>query len=60
VNAEIRSSQIAGALTIPKEVLRREGNESGVFKVVDDKLGWQKNPFRCGKCHTHSGPGRAD
>ena len=30
------------ALTIPKEVVRRTGTDSGVFKLVDDKVVWQK------------------
>ncbi|MBC7925802.1 MAG: efflux RND transporter periplasmic adaptor subunit [Bryobacteraceae bacterium] len=42
VNAEIRSKEVASALTLPKEVLRREGNETGVLKIVDEKVLWQK------------------
>lgn len=41
INAEIRSKEVASALTIPKEVLRREGNNTGVLKIVDDRLVWQ-------------------
>jgi HlyD family secretion protein len=41
VNAEIRSSVAQNAVTIPKEVLRRQGTVSGVFKLVDDKIHWQ-------------------
>lgn len=41
INAEIRSKEVASALTLPKEVLRREGNQTGVLKIVDDKLVWQ-------------------
>ncbi len=42
INAEIRSKEVPNALTLPKEVLRREGNDTGVFKIVDDRLVWQK------------------
>ena len=42
VNAEIRSREVQNALTIPKEVVRRTGTDSGVFKLVDDKVVWQK------------------
>ncbi len=42
VNAEIRSREVQSALTIPKEVVRRTGTDSGVFKLVDDKVVWQK------------------
>jgi len=41
INAEIRSKEVASALTIPKEVLRRDGNNTGVLKIVDDRLVWQ-------------------
>jgi len=42
VNAEIRSKAVDGALVVPKEVLRREGNETGVLTIVGDRLVWQK------------------
>jgi HlyD family secretion protein len=41
INAEIRSKEVPNALTMPKEVLRRQGDETGVYKIVDDKLVWQ-------------------
>ncbi len=41
INAEIRSRVVPGALTIPKEVLRREGSVSGVYKLVGDQIVWQ-------------------
>ncbi len=42
VNAEIRTNVAANALTIPKEALRREGGEVGVFVLRDgDTLAWQ-------------------
>ena len=41
INAEIRSKEVPSALTIPKEVLRRDGTNTGVFKIVDDQLVWQ-------------------
>jgi RND family efflux transporter MFP subunit len=41
INAEIRSSVAQNALCVPKEVLRRRGSVSGVFKLVDGKIRWQ-------------------
>lgn len=42
VNAEIRTNVAANALTIPKEALRREGGEVGVFVLREgDTLAWQ-------------------
>ncbi len=42
VNAEIRTSVAAGALTIPKEALRREGGQVGVFVLREgNTLAWQ-------------------
>ena len=41
VNAEIRSKVVSNALTIPKEALRREGQELGVLKLAGDKVMWQ-------------------
>lgn len=42
INAEIRSKVVTNALTLPKEVLRREGSETGVLKIVDDKVMFQR------------------
>lgn len=42
VDAEIRSETIENALTIPKEALRTEHNESGVFALVENRLVWKK------------------
>ena len=41
VNVEIRSRVVENAITVPKEVLRREGSQTGVFKLQGDKLLWQ-------------------
>ena len=41
INAEIRSREVANAITIPKEVLRREGNVVGVYKLQGERLLWQ-------------------
>ncbi|HYP14378.1 MAG TPA: hypothetical protein VEQ63_10685, partial [Bryobacteraceae bacterium] len=41
VNADIRSSEVAGALTIPKEALRRQGNETGVLKLEGERVVWK-------------------
>jgi hypothetical protein len=42
INAEIRSRVVESALTIPKEALRREGNEFGVFLLRGDQVAWRK------------------
>src|SRR6185436_755251 len=43
VNAEIRTNVVENALTIPKEVLRRERGEAGVYAVKpDNTLEWRK------------------
>ena len=41
INAEIVSQVVDNALTIPKEVMRREGAQTGVFKLQGDRLVWQ-------------------
>jgi RND family efflux transporter MFP subunit len=46
VNAEIRSSVAENAITVPKEVLRRQGAETGVFVLEGDRLAWR--PVRVG------------
>jgi HlyD family secretion protein len=42
VNAEIQSESVANAITIPKEALRREGGQTGVYVLEDSKLAWRK------------------
>ena len=42
INAEIRSRVVQKALTVPKEALRREGNDTGVLKLEGDKVVWRK------------------
>lgn len=42
VNAEIRSRVAEGALTIPKEALRREGGESGVWVLDGNRVAWRR------------------
>lgn len=42
VNAEIRSKVVPEALTVPKEAVRRENNETGVYKAEENKIKWQK------------------
>ena len=42
VNAEIRSETVDHAVTIPKEAVRREGGQTGVFLLQGDKLAWRK------------------
>ena len=44
INAEVRSTETAGALAIPKAALRREGVSTGVLVLVQpqNKLEWRK------------------
>jgi HlyD family secretion protein len=42
VTAEIRTKVAANALTIPKEAVRREGPQTGVFMLKGDRIVWQK------------------
>jgi len=41
VNAELRTSVVKDALTIPKEALRRQAGAVGVFVLRGDTLAWQ-------------------
>ncbi len=41
VDAEIRSSTVEGALTIPKETLRRESMGTGVFILQGEAVAWR-------------------
>jgi HlyD family secretion protein len=45
VNAEIRASEAANALTIPKEAVRRVANQTGVFKLEGDRVKWYTVPL---------------
>lgn len=42
INAEIRSRVVEGALSVPKEVLRRESGELGVYAVDNGVVRWRK------------------
>ena len=42
VNVEIRSSVVPDALTIPKEALRREANETGVWALDGETIAWRQ------------------
>jgi HlyD family secretion protein len=42
VNAEIKSEAVENALTIPKETIRREGSQTGVFVLQGDHVAWRK------------------
>lgn len=42
VNAEIKSESVENALTIPKEAVRHESNQTGVFTLDGDHLVWRK------------------
>ncbi len=42
VNVEIRSRVAEGAVAIPREALRRRGEESGVYVLDGDRVRWRK------------------
>ncbi|MGC8795053.1 MAG: efflux RND transporter periplasmic adaptor subunit, partial [Bryobacteraceae bacterium] len=46
VNAEIRTQVITGGLIIPREALRRNGGQAGVWVLLGDRLRWR--PVRPG------------
>ena len=46
VNAEIRSEQVANALTVPKEAVRREKGEAGVYVLTGGGAGRQTVAWR--------------
>jgi HlyD family secretion protein len=41
VNAEIRTSVIAGALTVPKEAVRRDPRGAGVYVLSGESVAWR-------------------
>jgi len=42
INAEIQATVVEKALTVPKEAIRREGAQTGVFLLQGDKLAWRQ------------------
>lgn len=42
INADIQAAVIPSALVLPKEALRRQGSENGVFLLKDDRVAWRK------------------
>jgi HlyD family secretion protein len=42
INADIQAAVIPGALVLPKEALRRQGSETGVFLLQGDRVTWRK------------------
>lgn len=42
INADIAATEAANALTLPKEALRRQGSETGVFLLQGDRVLWRK------------------
>ncbi len=42
VNAEIRAAEVGGALSIPREALRREGGQPGVYLLEGNRIAWRK------------------
>jgi HlyD family secretion protein len=42
VTAEIRAESVQNALTIPREAIRRELGQAGVFVLAGDRVAWRK------------------
>lgn len=42
INAEIRTSMVPDALTIPTAAIRRENRDTGVYVLKGDRIAWQK------------------
>jgi HlyD family secretion protein len=42
INADIQATVVQNALAIPKEAIRRQGSESGVMLLQDDRVMWRK------------------
>jgi HlyD family secretion protein len=42
INAEIQAIVVEKALALPKEAIRREGSETGVFLLQGDRVVWRK------------------
>jgi HlyD family secretion protein len=42
VTAEIRAESVQNALTIPREAIRRELGQAGVFVLAGDRVAWKK------------------
>ncbi len=42
INAEIRSQVVQNAITIPKECLRRENGQTGVYRLENEAAVWRK------------------
>lgn len=41
INADIQATIVENALTIPKEAIRRQGSETGVFLLQGDRVVWR-------------------
>jgi HlyD family secretion protein len=42
INADIQAAVVPNALVLPKEVLRRQGSDTGVFVLQEDRVQWRK------------------
>jgi HlyD family secretion protein len=42
INAEIQATVVEKAVAVPKEAIRREGSETGVFVLEGDRVVWRK------------------
>lgn len=42
INADIEATVVQNAVTIPKEAIRRQGSETGVFLLQEDRVVWRQ------------------
>jgi HlyD family secretion protein len=42
ITADIEASEVANVLALPKEAIRRQGSETGVFLLQGDRVAWRK------------------
>jgi len=42
ITAEIEATAASNALVLPKETIRRQGSETGVFLLSGDRVEWRK------------------
>jgi HlyD family secretion protein len=42
ITADIEATEVSNALALPKEAIRRQGSETGVFLLQGDRVAWRK------------------
>jgi len=42
ITADIEATEVSSALALPKEAIRRQGSETGVFLLQGDRVAWRK------------------